>query len=116
GRRRGGGGGGVRAREGGGGALGGLGLSHMGRRRWPDFGGDSDTAGELRGGGAQRFLGIRYALVCWLDELFIVGTRWSARWNERKLEVALYGTHDRGWRVLGQARPAEGRGGRGAPA
>jgi type VI secretion system protein ImpK len=95
-------------------ALKGLLLSDIEARRWPDFGGDSDTAGELRGGGAQRFLGIRYALVCWLDELFIVGTRWSARWNERKLEVALYGTNDRAWRFWEQARLAEGRAGRDA--
>lgn len=45
----------------------------------PDFLGDN-----------QMFLGVRYALACWLDELFIVHSSWSNLWNERKLEVLLY--------------------------
>src|SRR5262245_14486193 len=47
---------------------------------------------------ASRFLGVRYALSCWLDELFVVYSPWSQDWNERKLEVALYGGNDRAWR------------------
>jgi type VI secretion system protein ImpK len=57
--------------------------------------------------GGRGFLGIRYALVCWLDELFIVQSPWAARWNERKLEVELYGTNDRAWMFWKQARLAE---------
>src|SRR4051812_7827290 len=47
---------------------------------------------------------LRYALVCWLDELFVDESDWGARWNERKLEVALFGTNDRAWRFWEQAR------------
>jgi type VI secretion system protein ImpK len=95
-------------------ALKGLLLSDIEARRWPEFGGDADSQGGGRGRDAQPFLGVRYALVCWLDELFIVGSRWSARWNERKLEVALYGTNDRAWKFWEQARLAEARAGRDA--
>src|SRR3954452_8426837 len=65
-------------------ALKGLLLSDIEARRYPEFGGDGDAQGESRGRGADRFLGLRYALVCWLDELFITDSPWSARWNERK--------------------------------
>src|SRR6185312_5642130 len=59
----------------------------------------------------ESFLGIRYALVCWLDELFTSDRIWQAAWNERKLEVELYGSNDRAWKfwqqaALAQARPA----------
>lgn len=93
-------------------ALKGLLLSDIEARRYPDFGGEGDAPGEGRGRGAQQFLGIRYALVCWLDELFITDSAWSARWTERKLEVALYGTNDRAWKFWEQAKAAEGRAGR----
>jgi type VI secretion system protein ImpK len=82
-------------------------------RRLSDFGGDS-TAGpsvSIPRAGGQRggdvFLGIRYALVCWLDEMFILDSAWSTEWNERKLEAALYGTNDRAWKFWEQARRAE---------
>ena len=94
-------------------ALKGLLLSEIEARRWADFAGDGDPAGGSsgRGRGAQQFLGIRYALVCWLDELFILDSPWSARWNERKLEVALYGTNDRAWKFWEQAKQTEARSG-----
>jgi type VI secretion system protein ImpK len=66
-------------------------------QRWPDFGGDGD-----------RFLGIRYALTCWLDEVMI-DSPWQAVWRERKLEEALYNTNDRAWKFWHQARLAQGR-------
>jgi type VI secretion system protein ImpK len=59
------------------------------------------------GGDGRAFLGIRYAQVCWLDELFICGSAWSAPWTERKLEEALYGTNDRAWKFWEQYRLAE---------
>jgi len=62
--------------------------------------------------GGEAFLGIRYGLVCWLDEMFSVENAWNGwgnRWNERKLETALYGTNERAWRFWEQARKAEGR-------
>jgi type VI secretion system protein ImpK len=93
-------------------ALKGLLLSEIEARRWADFGGDGDGSG--RGRGEQAFLGIRYALVCWLDEIFIADSPWSTRWNERKLEVALYGTNDRAWKFWEQAKLSEARAGRDA--
>jgi type VI secretion system protein ImpK len=95
-------------------ALKGLLLSEIEARRFPDFGGDEDAKGDGRSRGSQQFLGIRYALTCWIDELLIVNTRWASRWNERKLEVALYGTNDRAWKFWEQARLAEARAGRDA--
>jgi type VI secretion system protein ImpK len=67
-------------------------------RRLPDYGGDA------------TFLGVRYALTCWIDELFIVYSRWGDQWNKRKLEVTLYGgTSERAWRFWKQADIARSR-------
>lgn len=86
-------------------ALKGLLLSETESRRLAGFGGDA----EGRGSSGQAFLGIRYALTCWLDELFILDSPWSQAWNERKLEVAFYGTNDRAWKFWEQAKIAESR-------
>jgi type VI secretion system protein ImpK len=56
------------------------------------------------------FLGARYALVCWLDELFVLDAPWSEQWNEHKLEVSLYASNDRAWRFWNQAKLAASRG------
>jgi type VI secretion system protein ImpK len=96
-------------------ALKGLLLSESEARRLPTFGGDAPPVvlpaaerapehGRREGG---QFLGIRYALVCWLDELFTLDSPWEARWTEWKLEAALYGTNDRAWRFWEQAEAAE---------
>ncbi len=61
-------------------------------RRQTDFSGDG-----------REYLGVRYALACWMDELFIVHSPWSDRWNDRKLEVTLYGSNDRAWKFWDQA-------------
>lgn len=66
-------------------------------RRVPDYGGDGP------------FLGIRYALVCWLDEMFILGSTWGQRWTESKLETALYGTNARAVAFWNQAKLARVR-------
>ena len=58
-------------------------------------------------GPTAGFLGVRYVIACWLDEVFITGTAWRDRWNERKLEVELFGTNDRAWKFWDQARLAE---------
>jgi type VI secretion system protein ImpK len=58
---------------------------------------------------SERLMTIRYALACWLDELFILDSPWETRWNERKLEVALNGTNDRAWRFWELARRPETR-------
>jgi type VI secretion system protein ImpK len=67
-----------------------------GAARLPEYGGDG-----------QRFLGARYALACWLDELFVADPSWGPRWAERPLEVALFETNDRArnfWSQAGLAR------------
>lgn len=80
----------------------------------------AELAGLLEGGGARladfhgdpdggRFLGLRYALTCWLDELFVVDSPWAAEWNESKLEVRLYGGNDRAWRFWEQTQVAASR-------
>jgi type IV/VI secretion system ImpK/VasF family protein len=68
-------------------------------QRWPDYGGDG-----------ERYLGIRYALTCWLDEVFILDSPWGQQWNENALEVSLYQTErQRAWRFWAQAKMAQAR-------
>src|SRR5260370_18530054 len=57
-----------------------------------------------RGGGP--FLGIRYGLTCWLDEI-LIDSPWNAEWNEQKLEQALYFSNLRYHKFWEQARLAE---------
>src|SRR5205807_5159764 len=93
----------------------GLLLTDVEARRNVDFGGGGgrDQSPRDQGGLADeateagdRFLGVRYALACWLDEFFILNTPWEKKWNERKLEVELYGTNDRAWKFWRQAELA----------
>ena len=67
-------------------------LTEIESRRLPDYGGDGSV-----------YLGARYALTCFVDELFIGYSSWGSVWNDRKLEAALYGTNDRAWRFWDQA-------------
>jgi type VI secretion system protein ImpK len=98
-------------------ALKGLLRTELEAQRWADFGGDvsrdparlAPRPGAPQAAAPELFLGARYALVCWLDELFIVYSPWGAAWNERKLEMALYGSNDRAWKFWEQARLAETR-------
>jgi type VI secretion system protein ImpK len=93
-------------------------LSDPEARRWAEYGGEGAGQDSLLGlhhgtGGGRRpggepFLGIRYALVCWLDEI-MVDSPYGQHWNERKLETALYGTNERADAFWEQARRAEGR-------
>ena len=62
----------------------------------------SSTA-PARGG---TFIGIRYALTCWLDEIFI-DSAWATEWNEQKLEQALYASNLRYHKFWEQARMTE---------
>lgn len=71
----------------------------LGTAGLPDFDGEP----------GRNFLGARYALVCWLDELFIVDSPWSGPWNEQKLEARLYDSNDRAWRFWEQAQVAAAR-------
>ena len=52
-------------------------------RRLPDYAGDG------------VFLGARYALACWVDELFIIHCQppWADDWKERTLDIELFGTN-----------------------
>jgi type VI secretion system protein ImpK len=68
---------------------------------------DDSGVGRTAPAAGERFLGIRYALVCWLDELFTTRSAWAHDWNEHKLEVELYGGNDRAWRFWEQARFAQ---------
>jgi type VI secretion system protein ImpK len=93
-------------------ALLGLLLGERESRRWPEYGGEdfaphAGSASELATAGP--FLGARYALVCWLDEMIILDTPWGQRWNENKLEVRLYSSNDRAWKFWDQARLAADR-------
>jgi type VI secretion system protein ImpK len=69
----------------------------------------SDYGGDTPGADAGRFLGGRYGLVCWLDELFGSLPGWGPRWRACKLELALYGTDEGAWAYWDQARLALAR-------
>jgi type VI protein secretion system component VasF len=56
---------------------------------------------------STQYLGIGYALVCWLDEIFIFDSPWKSQWNEHKLEFDRYRTTDRAWKFWEQAKKAE---------
>jgi type VI protein secretion system component VasF len=64
-------------------------------------GGDVDASSEN-----IRFLGVRYALTCWLDEIFI-DSPWRREWDENKLEQVLFQTNIRYSNFWAQARIAE---------
>jgi len=82
-------------------------------RNDPDYageGGGQDIRATGGRGDSNRFLGARYALTCWLDEIFITDSSYSQEFNERKLEVAIYGgSAERAWRFWEQAHMAEKR-------
>jgi type VI secretion system protein ImpK len=71
-------------------------------RKVPNFGEDKSHGDEV-------FLGIRYPLVSWLDEIFILDSSWSADWKEATLEVGFFDTRDRAWKFWDQADLAESR-------
>jgi len=50
-------------------------------------------ANGLMGEPSGDYWGYRYALVCWLDELFIIYSPWRDQWNPKALEPILF--HDR---------------------
>ena len=52
---------------------------------------------------------IRYALVCWLDEIFVLDPNWGPEWNEHKLEATMFETNDRAWKFWEKARRAAAR-------
>jgi type VI secretion system protein ImpK len=60
----------------------------------------SDVVGE------KDFLGIRYPLACWLDEIFIMDSPWSGEWVTKTLEWAMYGDRQAARRFWAQAEMA----------
>src|SRR5437762_2895951 len=80
-------------------------LDFLGDQRFVDPRRSVDTRGDA-------FLGIRYALACWLDEIIIQDDiPWKAPWNENKLEESdsLFRTNDRAWKFWEQAKLAAAR-------
>jgi len=69
----------------------------------PPWGGGVDPLASMD---SSRFLGARYALTCWLDEIFIDST-WQRDWDENKLEQSLFHTNIRYSNFWAQARLAE---------
>jgi type VI secretion system protein ImpK len=67
---------------------------------WGNEGNPSESVSTER-----EFLGIRYALTCWLDET-LIEAGWR-EWDENKLESALYRTNIRYSNFWSQARLAE---------
>ena len=56
---------------------------------------------------ARDFLGIRFALACWLDEIFLMpNCPWREQWKEEILEFKLFDTRHRAWKFWQQARLA----------
>lgn len=78
-------------------------------QRLADFGGDKPVDDSMRGARGDHFLGIRYALVCWLDEIFILDSSWKDKWSEHSLEVDLYKSRERAWKFWEQADWASAR-------
>jgi type VI secretion system protein ImpK len=77
--------------------------------RWADFGGDQPVSDSLRAPHGDKFLGMRYALACWLDEIFILDSSWKDQWRDQCLEWTLYGHVDRAWKFWEQADRAGAR-------
>lgn len=57
--------------------------------------------------GQGQFQGVKYALVCWLDEIFIMDSPWTRQWNERSLETQLFESRDRYWKFWDQYEMAK---------
>jgi type VI secretion system protein ImpK len=78
-------------------------------RGLPDYG---DNAPRPVSFDTREFLGVRYALACWLDEIFISDPAcpWKDDWKEKALEADVYGgAQERAWRFWMQADLAEKR-------
>jgi type VI secretion system protein ImpK len=79
-------------------------------QRFPDFAGDSVNAtATSMGRSTESFLGARFALVAWLDEIFSFDAVWGSRWTDRTFEREFHQTRDRAWLFWEQALKAEKR-------
>lgn len=72
-------------------------------QRLAEFAGDQIQDDSIRVRPSDQFLGIRYALVCWLDEIFILDSPWKDQWSEKSLEMNLYKSRERAWKFWEQA-------------
>jgi type VI secretion system protein ImpK len=77
--------------------------------RLSDFAGEESKNLTITRGGSQPYLGIKYALVAWLDEIFSEDPYWGNQWVERALESELYGSRIRAELFWEQAARAESR-------
>lgn len=75
----------------------------------PDYYGTSGDLRRTQAGGDPGFLGARYALTCWLDEIFILDSPYEKEWKENMLEWELFRSNDRAEQFWEQWRKAEGR-------
>ena len=93
-------------------------LGESASKRWTDYGGDGgggalDSSFRPQDAGRRsrdNFLGIRYVLTCWLDEI-MVDSSWGEWWKEHTLEHQLYGMQDRADVFYEQLKRAETRSG-----
>jgi type IV/VI secretion system ImpK/VasF family protein len=60
-------------------------------------------------GSRGGFLGIRYALACWLDEIFILDSAWRDQWNVNSMESTLFKSRERATEFWAQAQRAQTR-------
>ena len=84
-----------------------------------EYAGDIGIGASARGAAGfdpnASFLGARYALACWLDELFVLNTPWASDWSnswkENMMEVEVVGTGsgEAAWRFWQQAKKASTR-------
>lgn len=72
----------------------------------------SEAAAAAAAEPSDAFLGVRYPLACWLDEIFIVDSDspWKAEWRDETMEFGLFRKRDRAHLFWEQARQAEARG------
>jgi type VI secretion system protein ImpK len=77
--------------------------------RFADFAGEESKNLTITRGGNQPYLGVKYALVAWLDEIFSDDPYWGNQWIERTLENELYGSRIRAELFWEQATRAETR-------
>ena len=71
--------------------------------------GDARPEVSMIGGRASAYLGIRYALACWLDEIFIEYSPWKDQWSDNSMEVTLFGIRLRSPKFWEQAQRAQAR-------
>jgi type VI secretion system protein ImpK len=71
--------------------------------------GDPRLVDAAAGGAQFGFLGIRYALACWLDDIFILDSVWKEQWNANKMEFALYRLNKRNTEFWEQAQRSQTR-------